>query len=228
MSLFCLVHGSTQDARCWNLLAPELEKHGHTVLRVTLPTDDPLADTNRYAEAILSCLPGDAGNAIVVGHSASGYFLPVVASQRKLRRAVFLAASVPQVGSSFIDQLRVDPTMFQRDWIGKDPSNDDAAAMRFLFHDCPAETARWALTTRIRLPLERVASEIYPLQKWPRMRSSYIVCTEDRTLNPEWSRRIASERLGVDAIEISSGHCPYLSRPSELAQILARLAEEKE
>jgi hypothetical protein len=41
MSLFCLVHGSTQSAACWDLLIPKLERRGHDVVRMNLPTDEP-------------------------------------------------------------------------------------------------------------------------------------------------------------------------------------------
>jgi pimeloyl-ACP methyl ester carboxylesterase len=224
MSLFCLVHGSTQSASCWDLLVPALERHGHQTVCVVLPTDEIRANTNRYAEIILKSIPAPSDDVIVVGHSVSGYFLPVVAMQRPLRRMVFLAASLPQIGRSFLDQLQADPTLLLPDWIGMDPSKDDAAAMHFLFHDCSPEVAEWAMSLRIRLPLEGVAREVYPLQGWPNVPSSYIVCTKDRTISPAWSRRTAREQLDIEAIEIPSGHCPYLSRPRHLADVLARLA----
>jgi pimeloyl-ACP methyl ester carboxylesterase len=223
MSTFCLVHGSTQDACCWNLLAPELEKRAYQIVRPALPTDEPTAGVERYAGIILKSIPDEAGDVVVVGHSASGYLLPLVAAQRRLRRIVFLAAMIPQIGQSFLDQVRSDPTIFQPGWVGKDPTVDDVAAKHFLFHDCSPEVTEWAMTTRIRLPLEKVAGEVYPLQQWPDVASTYIVCSNDRTISPDWSRRVARERLGVQAVEIASGHCPYLSRPSDLANLLSQL-----
>ena len=136
---------------------------------------------------------------------------------------VFLAAMLPEIGKSFLEQLRADPTILNPEWIGKDPSRDDRAAIDFLFHDCSPEVAKWALTTLIRLPLERVANEVYPLQEWPGVASSYIVCSQDRTINAEWSRRTARERLGVNPIELESGHCPHVSQPKKLAKILSDL-----
>jgi hypothetical protein len=35
---------------------------------------------------------------------------------------------------------------------------------------------------------------------------------------------MASERLGVDPIEIASGHCPNVSQPDALAEILVGVA----
>lgn len=34
-------------------------------------------------------------------------------------------------------------------WLGKNPAEDERVAVQYLFHDCSAEAARWALTTRI-------------------------------------------------------------------------------
>jgi hypothetical protein len=82
-----------------------------------------------------------------------------------------------------------------------------------------------AMRLQIRLPLERVASEVYALDECPRVPASYILCSEDRTINQEWPRRAARERLSVEAIEIPGGHCPYLPRPALLAQVLAGLAD---
>lgn len=87
MSLFCLVHGSTQDARCWDLLAPELERRGHRIVRAELPTDEAQADSSRYAQVILSCIPKTFDDVIRVAHSASGYFLPLVAAERRSHKS---------------------------------------------------------------------------------------------------------------------------------------------
>jgi pimeloyl-ACP methyl ester carboxylesterase len=54
--------------------------------------------------------------------------------------------------------------------------------------------------------------------------SSYIVCADDRTVRPGWCRRDARDRLGVEAIELPGGHCPHISRPAALADVLSDLA----
>ena len=226
MSKFCLVHGSTQNAECWDLLIPALEKFGHRILRMNLPTDKREASGMHYAEVIVKALDHVSEEVIVVAHSASGMFLPLVASIRPVRHLVYLAAVIPQVGNSIIGQfLNTDLDMFQPDWVamgraGKDPSQDEALAKHFLFHDCSDEITEWAMTTRILMYAQAALTEIFPLPEFPPVASSYILCTEDRTINPEWSRRTAPARLGVEAIELPGGHCPYLSRPQHLAVIL--------
>jgi pimeloyl-ACP methyl ester carboxylesterase len=221
--LYCLVHGSTQNATGWNRLVPELEKFGHEAVRMNLPDNEPDAGATRYAEVIADCIPPHRSDAIVVAHSASGLFLPFVLNYREVGRLVFLAAVVPKPGVSLLDQLRAEPDMLNPKWLGKDPTKDPQIARRFLFHDCPPEVTEWALTT-LRLTYARGAmSEIYPGPGWPDVPMSYIVCADDRTVQPGWSRRIARERLGVEAVELPGGHCPHVSRPGELARVLDQL-----
>src|SRR5271167_3355414 len=135
VSLFCLVHGSTQNATCWDLLIPKLEEAGHQCVRMNLPTDTPEASATHYAGIIAEAIPADRDDAIVVAHSASGLFLPLVPERRRVRRMVFLAAIVPQIGKSLTDQVKDDKGMFNPEWLGKDPTKDAQIALHFLFHD---------------------------------------------------------------------------------------------
>jgi hypothetical protein len=63
----------------------------------------------------------------------------------------------------------------------------------------------------------------YPLAERPPGKVTSIVGSDDRAVSPEWSRRVAPERLGVDVVEIASSHSPMLSRPSDLANLLDEL-----
>jgi hypothetical protein len=65
--------------------------------------------------------------------------------------------------------------------------------------------------------------DVTPLLVWPDVAASYIVCAGDRAIQPEWSRRVARERLLVESIELPGGHCPYVSRPDALAEVLGAL-----
>jgi pimeloyl-ACP methyl ester carboxylesterase len=222
MSAFCLVHGSTQHSSGWDLLVPELQRLGQQALRVDLP-NDPAASATRYADVIAYAIPEDRQDVTVVAHSASGLFLPLVPSRRRVRRLVFLAAVLPQIGASLIDQLKENPSMMNPDWLGKNPVDDDRIAREFLFHDCTPETAEWALKTRRLTNARQAIMETCPLERWPEVPCTYILCTGDRTIQPDWSRHAARERLGCEALELPGGHCPHVSRPRELAEMLAAI-----
>ncbi len=225
MSLFCLVHGSTQNASGWDLLVHELEQRGNEVVRMNLPTDEPEASASRYADVIAEAIPPDRDDAIVVAHSASGLFLPLVPERRAVRRLVHLAAVVPQIGMSLRDQVAHDKDIFHPEWLGKDPTKDERIAMEFLFHDCSPEVGKWALGTMSLMFARQAMLEICPFNVWPAVPSSYILCAGDRAIQPEWSCRAARERLEVDPIELPGGHCPHISRPGALAEVLAMAGE---
>ena len=223
MSVFCLVHGSTQSPRGWDLLVSELTARGHNCICVDLPTDEPDAGATRYAGVIGTALSGIKG-ATVVAHSASGLFLPLVPEHATVDRLVYLAAAIPQPGESFLSQFQRAPDMYRPDFVGKDPTKDAALAHCYLFHDCPSEVAQWALSTLRLMFAKGALIEKCPLQKWPDVPSSYISCIEDRALNPDWWENAARERLEIEPIQIRAGHAPHVSRPVELASILESLA----
>jgi pimeloyl-ACP methyl ester carboxylesterase len=223
LTTFCLIHGSGQDSRVWQLLEDDLRARGHVVVTPNMPANEPDAGAQRYAMTAADSL-SSSGVAVLVAHSASGLLLPFVAALVPTTLMVFLAAAIPVPGKSFLDQLAPDPTvMFNPGWIGQNPVEDDDAAVNFLFHDCPPDVASWALSIRVDWYPEGLYEEPCPLVDWPDTPSSYVLCTEDRTIRPEWSRRAARERLGVEAIELPGGHCPHVSRPADLASVLVSL-----
>ncbi|KAB8321176.1 alpha/beta hydrolase [Tolypothrix campylonemoides VB511288] len=246
MSLLCLVHGAWQGAWCWDLLIPELEARGHKTVAMDLPIEDPSASLSHFADVVLQALVGADDDVVLIGHSMAGTVIPLVASQRPVRRLVFLAALIPHVGTSVLDQcydevdpdalkaaaykppeasqfeqFRDEPDMFNPAALGKDPSGSEALAMELLFHDCEPDVARWAISKQRNQQSMAHIFEVTPLQAFPDVQYTYIVCTDDRTISPVWSRYAARKRLGVDAIELPGGHCPYLSRPTHLASVLS-------
>ena len=138
-----------------------------------------------------------------------------------------LAAWVPDPEASFVeDTNRHLRAAFHPDWIGKDPTEDDAVAAAFLYHDTDEATLEWALSTRrLFLPLG-VFGQRLPLA--PEIPSTYIVAAHDRTIRPEWQRRMARERLGVEPVELASGHCPNVSQPDRLAALLVEVANARD
>jgi pimeloyl-ACP methyl ester carboxylesterase len=223
MSLFCLVHGSAQGPSGWNRLVPELKRRGHQTICVDLPTNEPAAGAARYAQVIADSLKEAQESPIVVATSASGMSLPLVPEYARVKRMVFLAALIPEPGKSVMQRFQADPLMFNPEWVGKDPTKDPAAARQFLFHDCEPAVADWALTT-LRLMYAREAMfEPCPLQRWPGVPATCILCRADRTVNGNWWRKEAERLLRVAPIELPGGHCPHVSRPAELAEILSNL-----
>jgi pimeloyl-ACP methyl ester carboxylesterase len=168
---------------------------------------------------------------VLVGHSLGGITIPVVATRRPVGRLVFLCAVVPEPGRSMDETMRVNRARVTDEWVNMSRvvhpdgsvSWEPEAAVAAFYHDCPPDRAKWA-ASRLRRQVWTTTREPCPLEQWPEVPSSYILCTEDKAFVPDWSRQVARERLGVEAVELPGGHSPMLSRPAELADVLSRLA----
>jgi pimeloyl-ACP methyl ester carboxylesterase len=224
---FVLIHGSGQSAGCWARVGSLLKARGHVVAAPDLPKQAPTWTLQDYAVEIARSVTGP--RTVLVGHSFSGVFLPLVAQMRDCALLVFLAAVMPEPGKSVRDQFVEDPGMFSRDWIEAGPrwfdsSQRDRLSQEFLFHDCEPETLSWALSTVELFDTRHLVTQPSPFSTWPDVRSASIVSTGDRTLTADWGRRVSRRVLGREAIEIQAGHCPHVSQPGEVADILERLA----
>ncbi|HEY6057365.1 MAG TPA: alpha/beta hydrolase [Candidatus Limnocylindrales bacterium] len=225
-----LVHGSYHGSWCWRLLRPELEQLGHRVITMDLPISEPQLGASAYAAAVVDAIAG-IENPVVVGHSMAGLVIPLVAAQRPVHRLLFLAAFLPMPGRSANEQRRSEPVdgliaPATAEWsdLGDDVwmVGPDTATEIF-FHDVPSQTARWAVE-RLQPQCYRVMDEVTPLEAWPDVESRGIVCADDRAINPAWVRSAYRERLGVEPAKLPGGHSPFLTRPAELARLIAALA----
>ncbi|RDH76052.1 alpha/beta hydrolase [Mycolicibacterium moriokaense] len=150
---------------------------------------------------------------------------------RPVRHLVYLCGVIPQVGHSVFDQLGEmmvpgwnaglsEPDPFQRTaWIDAD------AAKAVLFADCDSATARAAFL-RMRRQARFPGSQDFSLNSFPDTPRTSVVCADDQMVNPDWSRRIAYERLDADVVDLAGGHFPMLSRPSVLAAALNGIVDK--
>jgi Alpha/beta hydrolase family len=194
---------------------------GHRTYPVNLPVDRPELLADDYAN-IMREQVGHIPAPIILAHSGSGTLLPAASKALKARHRVWLAAWVPSPHASILEEMRANPSeTFNPDWIGKDPTKDPSVAINFLYHDCDQATIDWALTTcRLFMPSAVYNQRIHLDDDIP---STYIVASNDRTIRPDWQRRMARERLRVEPLEIATGHLPHISAPEHLAQLLAHI-----
>ncbi len=223
MTDFVLIHGTTQDAMGWKHVSEILKEQGHVAHTVHLD-ESPTTSTREYAEAVASQVPNSCSHPVVVAHSGSGLLLPDAARRLDARHQVWLAAMIPSPsGAPLEEELRLCAhEIFNPEWIGQDPTQDAAAAIYFLFHDCRWSRARWALDTLRRFVPQHAYTHSVTLA--PDIPSTYVLCSGDRTLRPEWSRNAAVERLGTEPTTINTGHCPHVSSPRLVAEILISAA----
>lgn len=227
MSTFALVHGAWHGSWCWEALAPELVESGHDVVAVDLPCSDPAASFPDYADVVVAALQGHSEDVVLVGHSLAGHTIPLVAARRPLRRLVYLCALLPVPGRSLRQQVQDEPDMFvpgYRDGLeaidseGTTRWRDSRLARATFYADCADDLARRAVA-RLRPQASTPYAQPCPLASLPSVPATYVVCADDRIVNPEWSRRTAAS-VADSLIELPGGHSPFLSRPLDVRDVL--------
>lgn len=227
MSTFALVHGAWHGGWCWERLTPELEARGHRVVAPDLPCEDPSATFATYADTVIEALDGAGDDVVLVGHSLAGNTIPLVADRRPVSRLVYLCALVPLPGLSLNEQARTERDAFvpgyqaglRADDQGRSSWIDAGVARETLFADCDERDVRAAFA-RLRPQAMTPYDVPCPLAALPEAPRAYVLCTEDRIVNPDWSRRVARERLDAEPVELPGSHSPFLARPAALAEAL--------
>jgi hypothetical protein len=207
MARFVLVHGAWHGAWCFAELIRELELRGHAAAAVDLPCDEPGLTQHDYARLI-----GPQPDAVVVGHSLAGQTIPHIEAHTR----VYLAGLLPVAGAyqdAFVDGFGG----FVRDELDRSywPDADTCAA--FMYPDCTRERSDWAFA-RLR-PQGRIAEEAAPFGE-----GDVVIATlRDAAIDGRW--QVASARRhGAHVIELDSGHSPFFTQPSDLAELLDGLA----
>jgi pimeloyl-ACP methyl ester carboxylesterase len=242
---FVLVHGGFHGAWCWSRTIPELERLGRQAIAVDIPghgrrLHEEATIANRR-DAIVDVLqPGD----VLVGHSGGGFdaTLAAYAATDLVSHIVYLAAALPREGRTYPEAMTMrnaEDGEFDADaghmleylHFSQDGAMTFASfegAWEYFYHDCDEQTARWAFE---RLGPERFGdTTVTPVSVrrfWAAdLPRSYILCLQDRS-KPRWLSDVVAKRLGVEQLTIDTSHCPFLSRPQELAELLVHATTTK-
>jgi pimeloyl-ACP methyl ester carboxylesterase len=210
MTTFAFIHGAGDVGWYWHLVEEELRGRGHNTVAPDLPVEDDAAGLSRYADVVIDAI-GDRQGVVIVAQSFGGYVAPIVAERIEASMIVLVAGMIPKPAESAEDMFRVTGWQPQS---GGDPSEQAV-----FYHDVPETLAKEAMS-RGRRQSDTPGSEPWPLAVWPDIPTRFIAGRDDRFFPIDWLRRVVRDRLGITPDEIDSGHCPALSRPRELANLL--------
>ncbi|MFF0580128.1 alpha/beta fold hydrolase [Streptosporangium saharense] len=237
-----LVHGAWHGARSWDPLLPFLEEAGLRTLAVQLPGvgrapgRHDLAGHSAFLRAELESLTGPL---VVCGHSYGGAVVTQAVSGLasgldsgpgdglggRVRRLVYVAAFMLEVGESCVDAAVPAPvppephltSVAEGDYL----TVSEEAATHMFYGDCDPALARAAVASLTPEHLMTVGSPVTGAA-WHTIPSTYVVCENDQALSPVAQARMAER--ATRTLSLDSSHSPMLSRPRELAAILAEAA----
>ena len=219
-SLVLFVHGAHHAGWCWLLVMDRLEHLGIASLAIDLPFTGYADDVAAVRRAVAAA-GGRAGEVAVhvVGHSYAG--LPVAAGGHAAAHLTFVAGRLPLPGESPSEATSAWGFAGFQACMQQGPDGLvrlAPAAGRFMFHRTSAPLARHA-EARLRPMRSVVPAEPVADPSWTTVPSSYVVCADDRAVRPEAQRERAA--LVGASVELDSDHSPFLSRPADLAAVIA-------
>lgn len=219
MATFVCIHGAGGRVSYWDLVAAELQPHGHTVVAVEMPCDEAVG-LDAYTAAVVDAIGGHPGPLVIVAQSLGGFIAPLVCAEVPIDLMVLVAAMVPRPGESGGEWWA---NTGQAAALAAQGLPDDSPETLFT-HDVPAE-----VLASVQPPREQTGTlfeEPWPLAAWPDVPTRFIVCGDDRFFPAEWLRGVVRDRLGIEPDEIPGGHCAFLSQPRALAEAVLQCWDE--
>ena len=215
---FVFVPGAGGSAWVWSRVTPILVEAGHEAVAVDLPGDDETAGLPRYADLMVDAI-GSRSDVVLVAGSLGGFTAPLVCARAPVRELVLVNAMIP------------DPGERPRDWwahTGAVEAQEQAArsggygpfdVTTYFLHDVDAETAAEGELYQ-RSEADIAFDSVCDFTSWPAIGIRVLAGADDRFFPVGLQRRVARERIGVEADVIAGGHLLPLVQPRLLAEYL--------
>jgi pimeloyl-ACP methyl ester carboxylesterase len=234
---FVLVAGAWHGAWCWERLRPLLEQRGHDVVTAELAgtadstVDAAAASLEGWARSVAELCASRGEPVVLLGHSRGGVVVSRVAEliPDQVLRLVYLAAYLLPAGAQVAAAAREDTkSLVPANML---PAREGVTCVlrpeiirEAFYNDCDEHTAAWAMR---RLKPEPLKPLVTPLRvsesRFGRVSRAYIECSRDRTIGIEAQRAMQARLPCEPTFTLDAGHCPFLSRPHELAELLVGL-----
>ena len=230
-----LVPGAWSGTWIWGPVERELDKRGLAYRSVDHPSigaDAHGKDVHDDAANVRAIVDEIGGPVILVGNSYGGAVISgASAGHAQVKRLVYLAAMMPNPDEPLLEHLAGATAPEFDAGIAVDDNGlllmDIEVELQTAFqhaspemHDLVRANAGAPMSFGTD-PTKAAFAEV----GWKTIPSTYVVCTEDHSISPEAQRRWAGERA-TELIEWTSDHCPQVSHPDLVADLLEKLARE--
>lgn len=157
---------------------------------------------------------------VVLGHSYGG---SVITGVRGAAHLVYLAAFVLDAGESAASRGGASEQL--KDAVVVEPNGSTTLrpdlAIDTLYGDCPEPLAVQAVGL-LRAQAPGCGRGVPRHHSWKKTPSTYVICAQDRAIDPGLQRTMASRCTDVRAWQ--TGHSPFVGRPDLIVELLRELS----
>jgi pimeloyl-ACP methyl ester carboxylesterase len=217
-----LVHGAYADGSCWTDVIALLQAAG---LRATA-VQNPLRSLTDDVAATKWVLDRQDGPTVLVAHSYGGMIVTEAGDHPNVSALTYVAARAPDAGENYTQLASRFPTPPASAGLvtsaGFELLNEDAFLNDFANGVDPD---RAKLLYAVQAP---ISATLFPTARtsiaaWRQKPSWYAVSAEDRTIDPNLERFMAS-RMKATTIELAAGHLSLVSHPREISNLIIAAA----
>jgi len=217
-----LVHGLYADGSSWQKVIPLLQAKGLHVTAVQNPTTSLDADADTVKRAIAQ----QDGPTLLVAHSYGGMVITQAGDDPKVTGLVYIAARAPEAGEDYpalTKKFASAPASAGLQWSADGTGKlSENAFLHDFAGDLPESEAEvyFAVQQSMGKPITMAKTT---MAAWHDKPTWYAVSTQDRTINPDLQRFMAS-RMKARTVELASSHVSLLSHPQEVANLILSAA----
>ncbi len=233
---FVLVHGAWGGAWIWRRVLGPLRDAGFEVHAVTLTGDGERAHLRRrdiglqtHVADVLGLIDAEElADIVLVGHSYGGQVITGAADRLLSRRAgairrlVYVDAMVPLPGEGWGDKhdaavVAARTATAQANDFALPPPDPADFGLEGADRD-------WLFRRQVPHPFGPYREPLpFDGERWARVPRAFIDCTQPAYPTIAAMRERVRQMPGFEIFEIPTGHCPMVSEPQALADLLRRL-----
>ena len=218
-----LIHGGFVDGSGWQPVYTMLRDQGLDVSIVQNPTVS-LADDVAFTRRLIAAQPGKV---ILVGHSYGGVVVTEAGNDPRVAGLVYITAFAPDAGESVAKLIAnpppgapVPPILPPEEGFLMLERGKFAQAFAA---DVDAELADFMAASQVPWGVAALTGEVSQ-PAWKTKPSWYLVASDDQMIPPPAQRAMA-ERAKSTVRETGGSHAVYVSRPTDVARLIAEAAE---
>jgi len=217
--VFC--HGIWADGSSFGKVIPALQADGHQVIAAQYGLDSFAGDV----ATVKRTLGRVNSPAILVGHSYGGSIITAAGTDDRVAALVYIAALAPDADETSQSQQEKYPVtdVFSHIEVADGRIWMLPAGVECFAGDLSEQDKKVVWATHF-APAADLFTQKLDGVAWRSKPSSYVVATNDRTVQPELQRFLA-KRMGAATTEVASSHVPMLSHPALVINVIRAAAK---